>query len=77
MARVTVSPPVTVKVQVNPQQNGSVQSLNYGIRTIKGSTDLSLAGAGEGDVMVYQANTNSFKLESASTIIPDLDQGFF
>lgn len=78
MARVTVSPPATVKVQVNPQQSGSVQSINYGIRTIKGSTDLSLATAEDGDAVVYQANTNSFVVAPVSAKgITGIDAGQF
>jgi hypothetical protein len=67
----------TVNVQVNKQQSSSVRSLNYGIRSLKGSTDLSLANVQDNDVIVYQANTNSFVLQSVGELSPDLDAGFF
>jgi hypothetical protein len=67
----------TVNVQVNKQQSGTVRQLNYGIRSIKGSTDLSLTGVQDNDVIVYQANTNSFKVQSIGELNPDLDAGFF
>jgi hypothetical protein len=67
----------TVNVQVNKQQSGTVRQLNYGIRSLKGSTDLSLADVQDGDVITYQANTNSFKVQSIGELNPDLDAGFF
>jgi hypothetical protein len=67
----------TVNVQVNKQQSGTVRQLNYGIRSLKGSTDLSLTGVQDNDVIVYQANTNSFKVQSIGELNPDLDAGFF
>jgi hypothetical protein len=67
----------TVNVQVNQQQGGTVRQLNYGVRTIKNSTDLSMTGATDSDVIVYQANTNSFVVKSVGEIAPDLDAGFF
>jgi hypothetical protein len=67
----------TVNVQVNKQSSGTVRSINYGIRSLKGSTDLSLVGATDSDVIVYQANTNSFVVKSVGEISPDLDAGFF
>ena len=65
----------TVNVQVNKQQSSTVRQLNYGIRSLKGSTDLSLTGASDNDVISYQANTNSFIVKSAAAV--DLDAGFF
>lgn len=67
----------TVNVQVNKQQNQTVRQLNYGIRSLKGSTDLSLTGVQDGDVITYQANTNSFKTQSVAELNSDLDAGFF
>jgi hypothetical protein len=66
----------TVNVQVNKQQNSTVRQLNYGIRSLKGSTDLSLAGASDNDVISYQANTNSFIVKAVAASV-DLDAGFF
>ena len=67
----------TVNVQVNKQQSSTVRQLNYGIRSLKGSTDLSLAGAADSDVIVYQANTNSFVVKPVTDAITDVDAGFF
>ncbi len=67
----------TVNVQVNKQQSGTVRQLNYGVRTIKNATDLSMLGAQDKDIIVYQANTNSFRVESIGELNPDLDAGFF
>jgi hypothetical protein len=67
----------TVNVQVNQQQNKTVRQLNYGVRTIKNATDLSMTGVQDNDVIVYQANTNSFKVQSIGELNPDLDAGFF
>lgn len=67
----------TVNVQVNKQQSATVRQLNYGIRSLKGSTDLSLTGVQDKDIIVYQANTNSFITQSVNELSPDLDAGFF
>lgn len=66
----------TVNVQVNKQQNQTVRQLNYGIRSLKGSTDLSLTNVQNNDVIVYQANTDSFIVKSVQSAV-DLDAGFF
>ena len=66
----------TVNVQVNKQQNQTVRQLNYGIRSLKGSTDLSLVDVQNNDVIAYQANTNSFVVKSVQDAV-DLDAGFF
>jgi hypothetical protein len=36
-----------------------------------------MTGARDGDVIVYQANTNSFVVEPASSVVPSLDAGEF
>lgn len=66
----------TVNVQVNKQQSQTVRQLNYGIRSLKGSTDLSLVNVQNDDVIVYQANTDSFIVKSVQEAV-DLDAGFF
>ena len=66
----------TVNVQVNKQQNQTVRQLNYGIRSLKGSTDLSLVDVQNDDVIVYQAHTDSFIVKSVQDAV-DLDAGFF
>jgi len=68
----------TVNVQVNRQQGATVRSLNYGIRSLKGSTDLTLAGAATGDAIIYDANTNSFSVAPVTgAIVSDIDGGIF
>jgi hypothetical protein len=67
----------TVNVQIGPTINPRVNTLAYGGRTLNSATDLSLANKNDGDVIVYQANTNSFVVESVSALVPSLDQGFF
>ena len=77
MPRVTVSQPQNIKVQVNPQQKEQVQSLSYGVRTLKGSTDLDLSHASDNDVIVYHSATNSFVVQPIYDTNLDIDNGFF
>jgi hypothetical protein len=67
----------TVNVQVNTQKTSSVRSIAYGGRTLKSATDLSITGATDGDVVVYEADTNSFKLAPVSGVAASLDAGEF
>ena len=67
----------TVNVQVNSQTGGRVNTINYGIRSLKGSTDLSMVDVKNEDVIIYNANTDSFVVAPAYTVLPDLDAGFF
>lgn len=67
----------TVNVQVGQSPNPRVNTIQYGGRTLKSATDLELAGANDGDVIVYQANTNTFVVEPASAVLPGLDAGEF
>lgn len=66
-----------VKVEVNKQQSSSVRQLNYGIRSLKGSSDLAIIDPTDKDVIVYQANTDSFIVKSVGELNPRLDAGFF
>ena len=76
MPRVTVSPPSTIRVQVN-NQNPTVQSINYGSRSIRGSSDLVMAGVQDGDVITYDSANNNFVVAPASSTIHDIDAGLF
>ena len=67
----------TVNVQIGPTINPRVNALTYGGRTLKSATDLDLANKNNGDVIVYQANTNSFIVSPVNALVPSLDQGFF
>ncbi|NBP55061.1 hypothetical protein EBU71_00685 [bacterium] len=55
----------------------TVRSISYGGRTIKGATDLNMAGADDGEVIVYDANTKSFKVAPISSAAQGLDAGEF
>ena len=66
----------TINVQIGSQTNPRVNQ-SYYTRQLKGSSDLNMNDAKNGDVIVYQANTNSFVVESASSSIPNLDAGEF
>ena len=68
----------TVNVQVG-NQGGRVNTINYGLRSLKGSTDLALpTNIQEGDAIIYQANTNSFVVAPVTTaVVGDIDGGLF
>jgi hypothetical protein len=55
----------------------AVRSISYGGRTLKGATDLSTAGASDGDVVIFDADTNSFKLAPVSSTAASFDAGEF
>ena len=67
----------TVNVQIGQSPNPRATTIQYGGRTLKSATDLQYRGANDGDVIVYQANTNSFVVENLGNITPNLDSGFF
>ena len=68
----------TVNVQVGGASSPRVTAIGYGkSNTLKGANDLSLAGAEDGDVIVYQANTNSFILQPVDAEIANIDGGTF
>ena len=61
-----------ITVTVGNATNPRATAVTYGSRTLKSATDLDLAGVVDGDTIVYQANTNSFVVEPAEAVIPDL-----
>lgn len=67
----------TVNVQIGPTQNPRVNNITYGQRSLKSATDVDLAGAGQDDILAYQANTQTFVLKSSAEVTPALDAGFF
>jgi len=68
----------TVNVQVGTATSPRVNSISYGGKnTIKGATDFNFSGATNEDVISYQANTNSFIMAPASSLITNIDGGFF
>lgn len=76
MPNVTVRPPSTISVRIGNQNPSTVQTTN-GTRTLKSAADLSLAGAADGDVIVYNQTTNSFIVEPANSVLGDIDGGIF
>jgi hypothetical protein len=81
MPNVTVTQPAVIKVRVGTGTVPAATAINYGgTRTLKSATDLELAGANDGDVITYVANTNSFEVVNAGTLPLDLtnvDAGTF
>jgi len=70
------TPPSTVRVTVG-QNKPSVTALSYGTRTLKSSSDLSLAGAQDGYAIIYQSSTNSFVIGPASGVVTAIDNGTY
>lgn len=76
MTTVTVNQPATINVKVG-NKPATVQSINYGSKTIKGSTDLKLTGAETGDAILYDAANNNFYVAPAAGTITSIDGGTF
>jgi hypothetical protein len=77
MPNVTVSQPAVIKVQVG-NKPAAVQSINYGSKTLRGSTDLSIPpNANSGDVIIYNSANNNFSVTSISAEIGIIDGGLF
>ena len=76
MATVTVRQPATINVKVG-NKPATVQSINYGSKTIKGSADLSLAGAQQGDAILFDSANNTFYVAPALSTVSDIDAGLF
>lgn len=68
--------PASVRVTVG-QNNPSVTTLQYGSRTLKSASDLTLAEATDGGVVTFISATNSFAVKPANTVISVLDNGYF
>jgi hypothetical protein len=67
----------TIRVQVGNQFGPTVRNIAYGTKTLKSATDLSLAGAQDGDVIAYNAANNNFYVTNSTTNLADIDAGFF
>lgn len=76
MPSVTISQPAVINVKVG-NKPATVQSITYGTRTLKSATDLSITGAADGDVITYDAVTDSFRVTPVAASITDLDAGTF
>jgi len=71
------NPPSTVKVTIG-QNTPKVTAVSYGgLRSLAGSTDLNLAGAQDGSVIVYSQSQKLFYVENIGSAITGLDNGFF
>lgn len=77
MPVVKVNPPSVIKVRVGNGITPKVSTINYGISTLSHLSDVNMSGAGDGDVIVYQANTNTFVVEDFFSKLIDFDAGFF
>ena len=68
--------PGTIRVTVG-QRQPSVTAVSYGLRTLKGASDLSLVGATNNFAVVYKSATDSFVVQDINNAITDIDNGFF
>jgi hypothetical protein len=64
-----------IRVQIG-SQTPKVQSISYGAKALRGSTDLVIGAANVGDVISYTANGN-FAVANSSSLIRNLDAGMF
>ena len=67
----------TIRVQVGNQLGPTVRNISYGARTLKSATDLTMAGAQNGDVIAYDSANNNFYVTNPINNIPDIDAGLF
>ena len=74
----SLSPTIqNINVQVGQGTTPRVTSISYGGKnSLKSASDLSLTGVVDGDIIVYQANTNSFIVEPVPPPL-NLDGGTF
>jgi len=71
------NPPSSVKVTIG-QNTPKVTAVSYGgLRSLAGSTDLNLAGAQDGDVIVYSQSQKLFYVENIGNAITSIDNGYF
>jgi len=69
MPNVTVSQPSVIRVKIDGQQS-KVSTINYATKSIKDSPDVDMTGAGTGDVLVYDANTQIFSARKIGAATP-------
>ena len=69
MPNVTVSQPSIIRVKIDGQQS-KVSTINYATKSIKDSPDVDMTGAGTGDVLVYNANTQIFSARKIGSATP-------
>jgi len=66
MAENYINPPAAINVRVGGDSRPRVSTLTVtpGGNRLKDSTDLAFVDVADGDIIVYQSNTNSFIMES-------------
>jgi len=69
---VSTSPPI-VKVDNGAQQR--VSSVNSSINSLSHLSDVNMIGAIDGSVVVYQANTNNFVVETLTSVLNTIVDG--
>lgn len=69
MPSVTISQPSIIKVKIDSQQS-KVSTINYATKSIKDSPDVDMTGATTGDVLVYNANTQTFNASRIGSATP-------
>lgn len=74
---VIIGQPSNINVQVGPTAQPRVTGITYGGRTLISATDLDIGtGAVDGEVIAYNASSNTFVLET--TVAPtEIDGGGF
>ena len=77
MPNATVLPPSTIKVRVGTTNPATATAISYGVSTLKGLVDVSMAGAQDRDVVTYVAATDSFIISPAENSRLIIDNGFF
>jgi len=63
MAENYINPPAAINVRVGGDSRPRITTVG-GRQKLKDSTDLAFVDVADGDIIVYQANTNSFIMES-------------
>jgi len=74
---VTIGQPKNVNVEIGQETIPKATAITYGSRTLKSLTDVSMAGAEDGDVVTYKSATNSFVIEPVDNSNIKVDNGFF
>jgi hypothetical protein len=69
----------TVNVQLGNQNASRVQAISYGQKQqLRNDIDVITLGVQDGDLLFYQANTDTFAFESPNAItLSDIDGGTF
>jgi hypothetical protein len=71
MPTVTVRQPASVRVRVDtPGRPTTVQTISYGTKTVRSLNDLGLDGANTGDVIVYNAQSQTFNVKPVGVATP-------